>query len=199
MKKLKERFLNFYHTTYGMLITVSWVVLIACLIIKLFGGNWFALGSDNSRFNNFCNFVENTQWLKMILACIIAIITTYPVYCVMLKEKYLSKKHFLILVPLIIIKSIISWYSAITSFIIDMLIIFVIPIFITKNWKRPLICGIIVMVFQLLMIAIRSLTFNFFGNTFVEQFLYQIDYYLMIWLFYLYTFNTKKVEEREGV
>ena len=75
-KKLKDKFLNFYHTTYGMLITVSWVVLIACLIIKLFGGNWFALESKNSKFNDFCIFVDNTQWLKMILACIIYIVTS---------------------------------------------------------------------------------------------------------------------------
>ena len=145
MKKLKDKFFNFYKTPYGLLITVSWVVLIICLIIKLFGGNWFELGSENSRFNQFCLFVDNHTWLKIMLGCIIAIIITYPVYCVMLNEKFLTLKHTLILIPLIIIKCVISWYSSIVSVIIDVFVLLVLMTLLNKNFKRNILCFIIVL------------------------------------------------------
>lgn len=59
--KLIKKFKEFYNSTYGMLITVSWILLIVCLIIKLFGGNWFELNTENSNFIQFCLYVENKQ------------------------------------------------------------------------------------------------------------------------------------------
>ena len=194
MKKIKERFLAFYHTTYGMLITVSWLVLIACLIIKLFGGNWFALESKNSKFNDFCIFVDNTQWLKMVLACIIYIVTSLPIICILFKTKTLNIKLHCLYIPLMIIKSFTSWYFIPISFILDFIMLIILPIIFTKKWKYVIIINILIFIFQCITMGLRSLSFNFFGKTFIEQFLIQIDFYLMIWLLYLYTFNTKKVE-----
>ena len=62
------------------------------------------------------------------------------------------------------------------------------------TFLKIVVGNIMIIIFQLVSMGIRNLSLNFFGNTFIEQFLIQIDYYLMIWLFYLYTFNTKKVE-----
>lgn len=118
--------------------------------------------------------------------------------CVFLNIKKFNLKLTLLFIPLMVTKSIISWYILWLSYILDILILIIIPLLLNKfkNWKRVIIGNLLVMAFQLLTLAVRNLNvgtgFNV-SNTFVEQFLYQIDYYLMILLFYLY--NTKKIKE----
>ena len=195
IKNLIDKFKAFYDDKYGMLIVVSWTVLIICLIIKLFGGNWFELGVENTKFINFCNYVENTQWLKMTIACLIYLLTTYPVLCCILNKRYLNKKLTLYFISLIIVKSIVGWYSVIFAFILDFIIIILLPLVICKfkNWKRVIFGNLLIMVFQLVTIGIRNLSMNFnLGNTVIENYLIQVDYYIMVLLFYLYNFKRKK-------
>jgi hypothetical protein len=196
IKTLISKFKEFYSNPYGMLITMSWLLLIVCLIIKLFGGNWFELGSENSKFIQFCNYVETRLYLKMIIGCVIAIITTYPLYCVMLKEQKPKLYKIIPLMILLVIKCIISWYNSIVSFCLDIFILIILMTIFNKNFKRNLKLYIITMIFQIITLKLRDLSFGLndfnFNNTFIEQFLYQIDYYIIIILIYLYTFKKKK-------
>ena len=195
-KELKEKFIVFNNTTYGMLIVVSWVVLLICLIIKLFGGNWFELWWDNEKFISFCNYVENTMWLKMSIACVIFCASGYISLCVILNEKLLSKKHLLLFLPLMIIKSILNWYLTIIPFILDIFILLGLTTIINKNFKRNIICFLLITSFQILSIIFRNVSFDFnIGNTLIENYLIQIDYYLMLILFYLYNFKRKEIKE----
>lgn len=192
IKRLVDKFKEFNSNTYGMLIVVSWVVLIACLIIKLFGGNWFELGTENTKFIEFCNFVDNTMWLKISLGSIIYLITTLPVLCCILNRPRLDLKLHLLFIPLMVIKTITSWYILWLSFVLDLLIIIILPLIICrfKNWRKVIIANLLVMAFQLLTIGIRNISIDFNdGNTFLQQSIYQIDYYIMVLLFYLYNFK----------
>ena len=189
--KIKE----FIKSPYGLIILISWIALIICLIVKLFGGNWFELWLENDNFIKFCEFVDSTQWLKMVLACGIAIITTYPVYLIMLDNNKPNKLIAILLILLTIIKSLISWYNSIISFILDIVILLGVITIFNKKPLRNIICFIILNAFQLLTIGVRSISLNFnYGNTFIEQTIYQIDYFIMIILFYLYNFNIKRKE-----
>ena len=195
MNRIKE----FYNDKYGMLITLSWILLIICLVIKLFGGNLFELGTDNEKFIAFCNYVDNHQWLKMILACGIYIGTGYPVLCIMLNKGILSLKENLIFIPLMVTKSILGWYILWLAYILDIFIIILIPLVLRKfkNWKIVILGNILVFLFQLILIIIRNLSggLNSF-DTFIEQSIIQIDYFLMIILFYLYVFKRKRKEDK---
>lgn len=194
MKKLKD----FWNDKYGMLIIVSWIILVIFLIIKLLGGNWFELGSDNENFIAFCNFVDNTQWLKMILACLIYCTSGYPILCIILNKKKLDLKEILIFTPVMVVKSVLTWYIPILAFILDIFILLGLTTIFNRKPLRSLICFAIITAFQLLTIGIRNISFWIggfnFGNSFIEQFLIQIDYYLMIILFYLYNFKHKEKE-----
>jgi hypothetical protein len=192
---LLKKFKEFYDNKYGMLIIVSWAVLIICWLIKLFGGNWFELGTENIKFINFCNFVDNTKWLKIILACLIYLFTTYPVLCCILNKKYLNTKLLIIFMPLMIIKSITGWYILWIAYIIDLFIIVILPLIICKfkNWRRVVLGNVLVLSFQLLTMAIRNIGVGLnSNNTFIEQALIQVDYYIMIMLFYLYNFRRER-------
>lgn len=198
IKGLYDKFKDFYDDKYGMLITVSWVVLIFCLIVKLFGGNWFELSSENDKFVAFCNFVDNTMWLKMTLACMIYLFTNYFILCILINRKKLDKKIVALFLPLMITKSLISWYVLWVSYVLDVLILVILPLIIGKKWKRVLFGNVLIFAFQVVTILIRNVSFDFnLGNTFIEQTLYQIDYYLMIILFYLYTFKKNKIKKEE--
>lgn len=194
MRKLIDKFKAFYNTTYGMLITISSVVLLICFIIKLLGGNWFELGTDNERFIAFCNFVDNTQWLKMILACIICVGSVYIIECLLLNKKKLSPKELALYLPLIVIGSISSWKLQIVSLIAQILYFIVFPLIQTKGkWKRVLFINIFVMLLQVISILFRNIgNWNFNENNFMFQTLIQVDYYLMLILAYLYNFNEKE-------
>lgn len=198
MKKLWNALREFYDDKYGTLIIVSWVALILCCIVKIFGGNLFELWWDNPNFIAFCEYVENTTLLKMTIACLIYLISGYFILCITLNIKKLSLKHILIFSPIMIFKSLISWYNTTIAFILDYVILLIIPIIITKKIKRPIIVVVLIMIFQLITIVMRNLSFDFnIGNTIIENYLIQVDYYLMILLFYLYNFkrNNKKIKE----
>ena len=196
---MKAKIKEFIKSPYGLIILISWIALIICLIVKLFGGNWFELWLENDNFIKFCEFVDNTQWLKMVLACGIYLITTLPAMCVFLNIKKFNLKLALLFIPLMVIKSFISWYVLLISYILDIIILILIPLIICKlkNWKRVIFGNILVMLFQLLLIFLRNLNsgLNNF-DSFIQQAIIQVDYYLMILLFYLY--NTKKIEKEEN-
>lgn len=195
MRKIIEKFKSFYDNTYGKLITISWVLLILCLIIKLFGGNWFELNTENSKFIEFCLYVDNNVLLKRTVACSVSIISTIPLMCLIYNKKDWKLKHIIIYLIVMIVKSIIGWYSTILNAIIDLFFLIIIPIVITKNWKRPIFSNVVIMILQLSTIAIRNLTtFGTFNTntTTIEGLLYQIDYYIMLMLLFLYNFKRKE-------
>lgn len=196
IKTLISKFKEFYSNPYGMLITMSWLLLIVCLIIKLFGGNWFELGSENSKFIQFCLYVDNHMWLKKILGILIALITTIPLYCIMLKEQKPKLWKILMLSILLISKCIIGWFNATIGFIIDIAILLGLLTFLNKNFKRNIICFLFINFLQIITLLLRNVSFGFgnfnYNNLFIIQFLYQLDYYIMIVLWYLYTFKKKK-------
>ena len=194
---MKAKIKDFIKSPYGLIILISWIALIICLIVKLFGGNWFELWLENDNFIKFCEFVDNTQWLKMVLACGIAIITTYPVFCIIYNVKYYKGLWLVLYIIIMILKSLSGWIWNGLSYIIDLLILIIIPMIITKNWKRPIIVNIIILGLQFMTFGVRNLNVGTgfkVNNTFIIQVLYQIDYYLMLILLYLY--NTKKLKER---
>ena len=197
-KLIVNKFKEFNRDTYGMLITVSWILLVICLVIKLFGGNWFELWWDNEKFIAACNYIENNTILKMVVVCVVYLMTTYPVLCIVMLKNKLNLKVNLIFIPIMILKSIIGWYIIPLAYILDFIIIILLPLIFNKfkNWKIVIFANVMVILFQGITIVVRNLSFNFnFNNTTMENALYQIDYCLMILLFYLYNFKRQKRKE----
>lgn len=193
IKNMSIKFKEFFKTTYGMLITVSWIALIACLIMKIFGGEIFELWWDNEHFIKFCKYVDEHIALKMTVSTIIAVLTTYPIYCIMLNERKPKLRIVLILLVSLVLKCIIGWYFPSIGFILDVSILLGLMTIFNKNFKRNIICFGITCCFQVITIITRNLSFNFNETvTTIQGILYQIDYYLMILLFYLYNFKNRK-------
>lgn len=184
---------------FKVLILTCWALLLICLVIKLFGGNWFELNSENTKFIQFCEFIDNNLWFKMILYSIIAVTTTYPVICIMHDKKKLTLKQTIIYSILLIIKSIINWYITWIIYLFDLIIMILLPLLFNKfkNWKRVIFVNILIVLLQFLCLIIRNLSFDFvFANSILEQLLIQIDYFIMVVLCYLY--NSYFIAKKEG-
>ena len=178
---------------YKILIRTSWVVLICCSLIKIFGGNYFEIAVQNEKFISICNYVDNNLWLKKILAAIMYMVSTYTYLCIALKEKHIKLKHSLLLMPLMFTKTFLGWYYPIVAFILDIFILFIIPVIINKKLKWNIISFILLNVFQLISLLTKNFSIdNFNNNLFLVQTIYQIDFYIMLILYYLYTFKKKE-------
>lgn len=92
-----------------ILIITCWVVYIICLIIKLCGGNRFEIATTNQRFIDVCNYIDNNLWLKMIIATIIYVISTYIIYLGLTKQKLFKD---LWIIPILIGINLINIYPA---------------------------------------------------------------------------------------
>ena len=92
-----------------------------------------------------------------------------------------------------ITKSILGWYNVFLASIIDIVITLVIPVIINRKLLRPIITIGFVLLFQAITLVIRNIQGDFtLDNSFLVQSIYQIDYYIMILLFYLYTFKRRE-------
>lgn len=180
---------------FRVLIITSWVVLIACFLIKVLGGNWFEFAVENEKFVLFCNFVDDTPDLKILLTAFINCFSTYFVLCAIAKEKHLTIPQSVFAIIYIFIKSIISWYYFWIGFCMDLLLIPGISTLFGKSFKRSILGFILINAFQIISMCIRSVEVNGFNNLgYVPMLLLQIDYYIMIFMYYLYSIKKKGVE-----
>lgn len=182
------------------LIICSWALLFICLVIKLCGGNLFEFKTNNLAFIGFCETASQSKVLSIVIPCLFNVTTTYPAMCVFMNKKYLNLKETLIIVPLLVVKSVIGMFLPFMTYILDLFILILIPMILTKfkYWKRILIGNVFVFVFQVLAISIRAMSVNFNeDNQFLSNVMFQLDYFLMILLYYFYNFKYCILKQKE--
>ena len=180
---------------FRVLIITSWVVLIACFLIKILGGNWFEFAVENEKFVLFCNFVDDTPDLKILLTAVIYCISTYFAVCAMVGKSKLSKGQNAIIIIYMLIRSIIGWYYAWLSFLMDIVLLLGITTLISKKFGRSVIGFLLINAFQIISLITRNIGIaNFNNQSYVVMLLLQIDYYIMIFMYYLYGIKKKGVE-----
>ena len=58
-------------------ITVSWIALIVCFIIKLFGGNLFEIVCTNENFIKVCKYADTHLWAYYSIGAVYCFISLY--------------------------------------------------------------------------------------------------------------------------
>ena len=97
---------NYKPVVIKRCIIACWILLGICLVIKLFGGNYFAILCTNERFIAVCNFVDEIIPLKIVIGCISSYISYSLFYLAMLNKKWFSKRELIIVlvgVPIFVI------------------------------------------------------------------------------------------------
>ena len=176
---------------YKVLIESCWILLIFCFALKLLFGNLFAISVESQNFIAFCEWLD-THWLKYIIATIVYVPSTYLLYCCLTKQK-LGKDLWLLLflLPMAFIKERIAIIGVIIEFIYLLVIPLVKSKFKSIKW---VILGIVTIFgFQVISLLTKNIGLYIDNSSMLIGLIYQIDYYIMIVLYYLYIMKRKEM------
>ena len=176
---------------YKVLIESCWILLIFCFALKLLFGNLFAISGESQNFIAFCEWLD-THWLKYIIATIVYVPSSYLVYCCLTKQK-LGKDLWMIvfLLPMAFIKERI----AIIGIILEFIYVLGIPLIKSKfkDFKWILLGIGMTFVFQIVSLITKNIGLYIDNSSMLVGLIYQIDYYIMIVLYYLYIMKGKEM------
>lgn len=173
---------------FRVMIITCWILLVLCLILKLFGANWFDVYSNTNHFMDLFNFIDNHKALNMIVMCIVSLILNSIVVLAILEQKFYTKIQFLVIVPIIILTSLSYWFSQVLNFILGFAIYLTPIIWLKKRWYRSIIGIVLIMTFELISLVTKNIG-NWAldnSNSFVTLVL-QIDTLILSMLYYLYS------------
>lgn len=196
--KIKDKIAKERYTTsfrLKVLIIVCWVVYIACLIIKLCGGNRFEIATSNETFIALCDYIDNTLWLKMMIACINFIIVGSIIILAILKQLFYKWYQALLFIPLMITASIVGWYNSIINSILSFVIYLLPIIFIPKQWYRAIVGTCLLILFQFISLITKNVNEIYLNNeSTLVSIILQIDVIILSLIYYLYANARKEIK-----
>ena len=191
-------------------IALCWIMLVACFVIKLFGGNLFEIVCTNEHFSNLCRFVDENFWLSEIVGFVLYVPSTI---IIMLSASLIPKpsKETTVEALIIIIAVWLTHYIGnVTKTICEILAFVVSPFllnitqydvyktdFVKKRWFLGIIGYVVVMIFQIISVITRNIGVKFTDDSLLITFFLMIDYYIMVLLYYLYV-KLKKGDKSNG-
>ena len=176
------------------LIKACWVSIIICFIIKIFGGNYFEIICTNEKFIDFCNLVDGS-FVGYLILYLFYMFGLNIMYLAVLKQKwYKGKQNWILL--FLTLYWLFKYFVKIDAilFVTDTLIAFV-PLLLYRNkitLKRNILGAILFFLFQVLSLIVRNIGFKMIDDNLVIFIIMSIDYYLMLFLYYLYSIKERR-------
>ena len=191
-------------------IVLCWIMLVACFVIKLFGGNWFDIVCTNEHFSNLCDFIDNNVFIKYIIAFPLYVFGTYFIIVSCCKLPNANSHQKTMIVGCLVM----VWLSQFISMGLKMALEIIVFLFmptllrymfcddglksiIKKNWHLGIIGYLLDLGFQLLSLVTRNIGIKLVDDKILVSLILMIDYYIMIALYYLYV-KTMKGEKKDG-
>ena len=181
-------------------IIISWISLALCFVIKIFGGNFFEIMSDNPKYKALCEYADTHFWLKYIIT-ILSSLYCECFYLLAILQKYkLSLIEFIITLISIFVSCALKLLLPMVGSLFDIWIFFVLPyMFIGKKfkkywWQVP-VAYALTFVFQLLSLLVKNLSIGIIDNSTFISLIYMVDLYIMCFLYYLYRNYVKEKKE----
>ena len=176
---------------YKVLIKSCWILLIFCFALKLLFGNLFAISVESQNFIAFCEWLD-THWLKYVISTIVYVPSGYLLYLCVSNQK-VGKDLWLLL--LLLPCSILKWKITIIGIVIELFIGFILPLIKDiKKWKYVLFGNIAIILFQQVSLFVKNLNWYIDNSSMLIALIYQIDYYIMLVLYYLYINHRKELK-----
>lgn len=178
----------FMKRNLKILIITCWVALCICCILKLIGLDIFTVGTANENLTIVLTFIDKHFVLKVICTCIVSLVLNTLTLLAILQQKFYTKCQMFVFTPLIIGASIVGWYFSTLSLILNIVLcISVIP-FLKHRWYRCPLGMLLVLVFQMISILTKNVgDWTLYDSYFLPSILLQIDSFIMVTLFYLYS------------
>ena len=180
---------------YKTLIISCWAVLLCCFVVKLLGGNFFEIVCENEKFIRFCKFIDGNI-LKYVISFIMYMVSAFIYMLAVVRNQTSNKRKIIAFVLYSVLWTIklIAYNMPIIVTIAEFIGVIGIPILMNKKyWKMSLIgCGLNLL-FQLISLITKNVELNYVDDSMFVAIIFNIDYYIMIILFYLY--RTKEYNE----
>lgn len=164
------------------------VMLFVCIILKLFGVQWFNLNTSIPLLNKIDEIVMNNEVLSFIYSFVSLFINGYLICIIATKESNL-KRGYLILALLCTISIIEKTFIKIDllSMIIDYVGLFLVCYCSDKtSFKEYTLDIILSLVYQIISIFIRNVGYSVSFRGMIIGILMNIDYYIFLIITYLY-------------
>ena len=84
---------NYRQIMLKRAIISCWVILVVCFIIKLFGGNFFAIVCNDEKFIKVCEFINNSV-IKYIIYYLLFLFTYFNFLLIVKPEVNLKSKMY---------------------------------------------------------------------------------------------------------
>ena len=164
-------------------------VLLLILILKIVGLDYFGMDVNNPAFLNLNKFITSYH-LENVWYAISIYINVYIVVSITTNDNSLKLKLFMLcFMPLIIFIQVIKTNSFI-YLIVDLLYMLLISViylnkkFTKKNLANYILFYIMNFLFQIISILTRGNVIKIYLNNFIINFIYNLDYFIMIIIFY---------------
>lgn len=188
---------NYKEIVLQKTIIICWGLLISCFIIKLCGGNFFAIYCDNQKFVDFCNFIDKIK-VSYILQFISFVASTYLIIKIANFNVDNMKLFYTICVMSFywLFKTLLALNFANLGNVIYDVFDFLLLISITfycskeqtlKTFRNSIIIVLIVYLFSFMSAITKCIGLRgCINSSFFVGFIFMIDYYIMLLLAYLY-------------
>ena len=181
-------------------------MLVACFVIKLFGGNWFEVACTNEHFSNFCTFVEEFRPLYIFLSFFVYVIPTILIVLPICEIPKPNKMQFWVVFYLVVGLWVLSFVGDFVKLIAEVIVIFCMPLVIRlfddcenipiktnikKYWWKGIVGYGVILAFQVISLITKNIGIKMLNENLFVTFILLIDYYIMATLFYLYSIQKK--------
>lgn len=181
-------------------ITVSWIALIVCFIIKLFGGNLFEIVCTNENFIKVCKYADTHLWAYYSIGAVYCFISLYFFILAILQRTKYKKWELCVLIATVLIGSAIKIWNSTIGLVFDIWQGIIMPFVFSKFKIKsiiPIIIGnILLIAFQSISVVIRSINYSILTNngTLINA-IFSIDVIFMVVLYCAYSNIIKQKKE----
>lgn len=180
-------------------IVISWITLILCFIIKIFGGNFFEIMCENPNYKKLCEYADSHFWAKLTIGFFSSMLCECLYLLAILQQYKLSVKQFIFTTISVFISCFCQMTIGKWSIITDIWIFFIFPcILLGKQFKKywhVLFAWMLTLLFQVVSLLVKNLALKQVDDSTFIGLIYMIDLYIMCTLYYLYRNYVKEKKE----
>lgn len=184
---------NYKRKSLGRAITLCWVLLIICFVVKLFGGNFFAYIGESK----VATYIEERWYLLKPVQCAFYMVQSLLFLPILYDFKH-KKLVIISSFVLSIVKNVMRLSETLTiiSFVLEFLFLILLPIIVCKKPFKVVFVNILLIVFQIISLITKNISVTNFPSTTIVGYLYMVDYYIMLALtnFYFKLGGLSKME-----
>lgn len=180
-----------YDRVIKLNIILCWVFLIICFIIKLLGGSFFNVGTENKRFIELCNFID--KYLQIPVQILFYFINGWLYFCGCFRIIKPKWKDVIVILSTLTALCVLKQFSLIAGTIVECVAMILIPIAYKKTkWYMSILYCALYNIFGFISAFTKNITNLKLSNNTLIGVLFSIDVFFMLSLFMFY--NYKKEE-----